>query len=62
MNLILLKKNEIVEGLDRSGEIVTKVKVNRVIKTKSKTSIIWLEVPHEFINTIRAIRLKIIDD
>jgi Fe-S-cluster-containing hydrogenase component 2 len=47
---------DIVAGLDRRGADITRARVLKVVKTKSKTSIVWIEVPREYANDVRAIR------
>ncbi len=47
-----------VAGLDREGKSVCKVKIVKVQKTKSKTTILWLEVPKKFTHEVRNISLN----
>ncbi|MFP4459244.1 MAG: 4Fe-4S ferredoxin [Candidatus Zixiibacteriota bacterium] len=50
-------KGDIVEALGRDGKIMAKVEVDRVIRTKSKTSVVWLRIKdRELLQDIRAIK------
>lgn len=51
-------KGEMVGCLDRSGGEICKGIVVRVQKHPSKTNIIWLEIPLDFSQKVRNIKLK----
>jgi Fe-S-cluster-containing hydrogenase component 2 len=52
------EKGAVVVALDREGNEVSKVIVNRVVKTKSKTYVIWLETNKDDASKIRAIKIN----
>lgn len=51
----LPQTGEIVRGLDRRGNYVCNAKVLRIINApaQDKTAVVWLEVPYEFLMTVR---------
>lgn len=53
----LPENGEIVQALNRQGEIVAAVQVNRVQQNKNKTAIIWLVVPKALAMDIRGIAI-----
>lgn len=54
----LPKKGQMVSGLDRQGCKVAEVMVQKVTRTKNKTSIISIIVPKELAQIIRNIRVE----
>ena len=52
----LPEKGQIVDGLDRSGKPVTKARVLKVVKHKTKTYLLYLAVPKEFAMDVRHIK------
>jgi Fe-S-cluster-containing hydrogenase component 2 len=56
--LPLPEKGEEVYVLDRAGGILGKAKVARVLKIKSKTNIISLEVPKSMAMKVRSIKVE----
>jgi len=56
--LPLPKKNQIVSGLDREGQKIADVRVDKVVRTKNKTSIITIIVPRELAMVIRSIKVE----
>ena len=56
--LPLPEKGEDVYALDRTGSILGKVKVARVLKIKNKTNIISLEVPKSMAMKVRSIKVE----
>ena len=56
--LPLPEKGEEVYVLDRAGGILGKAKVARVLKIKSKTNIISLEVPKSMVMKVRSIKVE----
>ncbi len=56
--LPLPKKGQIVSGLDREGQKMADVKVNKVLRTKNKTNIISIIVPKELALVIRNIKVE----
>jgi Fe-S-cluster-containing hydrogenase component 2 len=57
--LPLPEKGSIVDGCNRKGEPVCKVRVEKVIKSKKlqKTSVIAIAVPKNFFEDVRSIRI-----
>ena len=53
----LPKKGQIVDGLDRTGKPVTKARVLKVVKHKTKTYLLYLAVPKEYAMEVRHIKL-----
>ncbi|PKP58884.1 4Fe-4S ferredoxin [Candidatus Atribacteria bacterium HGW-Atribacteria-1] len=51
-------KGEDVYALDRAGNILSKVKVIKVLKIKNKTNIISLEVPKSMTMKVRSIKVE----
>ena len=49
------KVGKLAKVADRQGKRIGKFPVERVLKTKSRTNIVWLKVPVELANKIRAI-------
>ena len=56
--LPLPQKGEMVSGLDREGQKVAEVKVDKVSKTKNKTYLISIIVPKELALIVRNIRVE----
>ena len=56
------EKGTVVSGLDRSGKAVCDARVVRVVPSKSKTTTLWLEVPKELANQVRAIEPLLIKE
>jgi len=56
--LPLPEKGEDVYALDRAGGILGKAKVVRVLKIKSKTNIISLEVPKSMAMKVRSVKVE----
>ncbi len=56
--LPLPKKDQIVAGLDREGNKVADVIVQKINKTKNKTSVISIIVPKRLAMTIRNIKVE----
>lgn len=54
----LPEKDSVVDGVNRIGEAVCRVRVDKVVTTKNKTSIVTLIVPKEYTHVVRGIRLK----
>jgi ferredoxin len=52
------KKGQIVSGLDREGNKVAEVQVDKVFKTRNKTYLISIVVPKEMALIIRNIRVE----
>ena len=52
-------KNEIVDALDRTGNIICEGKIISAIKTKDKTGIVTVAVKKEFAMNVRNIKRKI---
>ena len=52
----LPKKGQIVDGLDRSGKPVTKARVLKVVKHKTKTWLLYIAVPKQFAMDVRHIK------
>lgn len=52
------RKGQVVSGLDRAGEKVADVKVDRVLTTKNKTNVITIIVPRDLAMVIRNIRVE----
>jgi len=52
------KKGQIVSGLDREGNKVAEVQVDKVFKTRNKTYLISITVPKEMALIIRNIRVE----
>ena len=55
----LPEKGSVVDGCNRKGEAVCKVRVEKVIKSKKlqKTSVLAVAVPKEFFEDVRSIRI-----
>jgi Fe-S-cluster-containing hydrogenase component 2 len=55
----LPEKGSVVDGCDRRGELVCKVRVEKVMKAKKlqKTAVVAVSVPKKHFETVRAIRL-----
>lgn len=56
-SLILPSEGSIVDALDRRGVAVAEAKVTKVGKGKDHTMIVSLEVPKEFVQDIRGMRI-----
>lgn len=56
--LPLPQKGEEVYALDRTGSILGKVKVIKVLKVKNKTNILSLEVPKSMAMKVRSIKVE----
>lgn len=50
--------NAVVDGVNRIGEVVCKVRVQNVITSKNKTAIITLVVPKKYTHVVRGISIK----
>lgn len=53
----LPEKGAIVDGLNRIGEVVCKVKVDKVMTAKNKTSVLSLVVPKAYTHVVRNISM-----
>lgn len=51
-------KGQVVDGVNRIGEPVTKVRVEKVVTYKNKTTVISLAVPKAFTHIVRSIRMS----
>lgn len=52
----LPEKGQVVDGLDRGGKTVTKARVLKVVRHKTKTYLLSLAVPREFAMAVRHIK------
>ncbi len=50
------KAGKLVQVMDRQGHIIGKFPVERVMTTKSRTNVVWVKVPVELANKVRAIK------
>lgn len=50
--------NTMVDGVNRIGKVVCKVRVDKVAVSKNKTALVTLVVPKEYTHIVRGIRLK----
>lgn len=54
----LPEKGAIVDGVNRVGEVVCKVRVDKVMTAKNKTSVVTLVVPKEYTHVVRGICMQ----
>lgn len=53
--LPLPKSNDKMWGMDRDGNYICDIIVKRVVKNRNKTNIVYVELPVEFVDTVRHI-------